>query len=127
MAFSPVDPDILYVTFNGGAEALRIFQLHFYPSSLSATDIPITANFPASSRMASVIAGDGHKVHVAYVGTDKGVFRGEAACEGCPWTWKNYSDGLPMVEVNDLLVDPKSKELRAATFGRGTWSVITAP
>ncbi len=74
-----------------------------------------------------VAVGDGHKANVAYVGTDRGVFRGEAPYEGGIWSWKPYNDGLPLVEVRDLLVDPTSKELRAATWGRGAWTVITGP
>ena len=74
-----------------------------------------------------MIAGDAYDENVAYVGTDKGVFRGQAACTGCLWLWKDYSDGLPLVEIKDLLVDPSSKELRAASWGRGAWGVITGP
>jgi len=32
---------------------------------------------------------------------------------------------LPLVEIKDILVDPSSKELRAGSWGRGAWSVVT--
>jgi hypothetical protein len=130
LALSPVDPNYLYVMFSAPDTTLTklsMFRLHFDPATLSLDVIPISQNFPAETRRPRVIAGDGHQVDVAYVGTDKGIFKGTATCPGCPWAWSDYSDGLPLVEIYDLLVDPTSKELRAASFGRGAWRVMTGP
>ena len=128
MAFAPTDHKVLYVTYGGGVPAhMRIWRLEYAPGPpgfWSATG-PQFESFPAN-RTPTVIAGDGHSAGVAYVGTDRGVYRcatGEPTWDNC----KEYNVGLPLVEIKDLLVDPVSKQLRAATWGRGAWSVITGP
>jgi hypothetical protein len=126
LAFSSVDHEVLYVTTPGGDPTRRLWQLRITGSPPTAPGLYATGNFPQNLD-ARVIAGDAHKTHVAFVGTQKGVYRGEAPYEGGKWTWAPYNDGFPLVEVTDLIVDPTSKELRAATYGRGAWAVITGP
>ncbi len=125
MAFAPTDHRILYVLF-GGRDYLRVWRLTRNPGPTGAW-VPsnITDNFP-SGRDACVIAGDGHHSGIAYVGTDKGVY---AWTDGRPTydSWRDYSLGLPLVQVNDLLIDPRSRHLRAGTWGRGVWAVATGP
>jgi len=110
----------------GGRDYLRIWRLTLNPGP-PGTWVPsnITDNFP-SGRDARVIAGDGHHSGIAYVGTDKGVY---AWTDGKPTydSWRDYSLGLPLVEINDLLIDPTSRDLRAGTWGRGVWAVVTGP
>ncbi|MFC1712171.1 CARDB domain-containing protein [Candidatus Poribacteria bacterium] len=126
MAFAPTDHKILYVTFHGGRSYLRIWRLEMNPGPPESWSCyNITDNFP-TNLTPQIIAGDGHTTDKAYVGTEKGVY--------C-WTnneptwksWQPYNDGLPLADVRDLLVDPTSKQLRAATYGRGAWSTITGP
>jgi photosystem II stability/assembly factor-like uncharacterized protein len=138
MAFAPTNHRILYVVYRGIVDPYRRIERFEMNQQGSWNGSWITDNLPTKHVFATyvglsspmdvrTIAGDGHSDLVAYVGTDKGVFRGEAACGTCTWNWKPYNDGLPLVIVNDLLVDPTSKELRAATYGRGAWTVITGP
>jgi len=84
-------------------------------------------------RSADEVLSQGDQVYVtqnggavAYVGTDKGVY---AWTDGKPTydSWRDYSLGLPLVEINDLLIDPTSRDLRAGTWGRGVWAVVTGP
>ncbi len=125
MAFAPSNYKVLYVAFKGGQAYNRIWRfvlLDGYPF-WSAENI--TENFP-SDKTIKVIAGDGYNDEIAYVGTEEGVYRWVGS-EAKYKSWKPYSTGLPMANVSDLLVDPTSKELRAATNGRGAWRVITGP
>jgi photosystem II stability/assembly factor-like uncharacterized protein len=128
LTFAPTDYKVLYALFDiGGNKAYtRIWRFVMNPGppvSWSASNI--TDNFP-TNRTPLVICGDGHRSDVVYVGTEKGVFRwddNKATYE----SWRPYNDCLPLAIINDLLVDPSSKELRAATQGRGAWTVITGP
>jgi len=125
LAFAPTDYKVLYVTFNGGSAYMRIWRLVMNPGPPETwSPYNITDNFP-TNRHPVVIAGDGHSADKAYIGTESGVFRGVDT--GGTWNWQPYSKGLPLADIRDLLVDPSSKELRAATYGRGAWSVITGP
>jgi hypothetical protein len=59
------------------------------------------------------------------VGTDSGVYRGYPTLINYQpsWNWQPYSAGLPLVQINDLIAVKLTGELRAATWGRGVWSV----
>ncbi len=133
MVFAPTNNKVLYATYGGCDPYRRIERFDvqadgsigistFIAGSLPTKHIPSGANVNIRT-----IAGDGHSDLIVYVGTDKGIFQGKSTCGygSCTWTWKPYNDGFPLVIVNDLLVDPTSKELRAATYGRGAWTVIT--
>jgi hypothetical protein len=125
MSFAPTDYRVLYVLF-GARDYLRIWRLSLNPGPPDAWNLSnITDNFP-SARDARVVAGDGHHSGVAYVGTDKGVY---TWTDGKPTydSWQDFSIGLPLVQVNDLVVDPLSRDLRAGTWGRGAWAVATGP
>ena len=127
MAFAPTDNRVLYVLYDVGDAAAytRIWRYTINPGPPEVwTAENITDNFPPQRRPI-VIAGDGYNSSIAYIGTDKGVWRGVDT--GGTWNWQPYNKGLPLVEVKDLLVDASSKELRAATFGRGVWATITGP
>jgi len=52
-----------------------------------------------------------------YVGTDIGVFR--SLDDGI--SWERFSDGLPTVRVEDLVLNPATGVLVASTHGRGAW------
>lgn len=127
MALSTVDPHILYVVFSGGSEWAKIYQFEISTNPPGAVGYPITRNFPAANLTPLVISGDPNNANVAYVGSGKGVYRGEGPYTGGLWQWTEYNTGFPLVEVTDLLAEPKSKQLRAATRGRGAWAVSTRP
>ena len=59
---------------------------------------------------------------VWYAGRDLGVWR--TVDSGMHWT--RYASGLPNVLVLDLQFRRGSSELRAATYGRGLWSINAA-
>ena len=57
---------------------------------------------------------------------DKGVYR-YTHSQPTYASWSAYNSGLPLVQVRDLTIDPFSKMLIAATWGRGAWTAITGP
>ena len=128
MSFAPTDGNVLYAVWGiGGAKAYTgITRIHL---NLDPGSPPVAAfmgaGFPLN-KTPRLIAGDAHDGNIAYVGTGSaGVYRWDATKPY--WSaWTSYNACLPMaVDVRDMLVDPTSKELRLATFGRGAWRVIT--
>lgn len=129
MAFSPADHKVLYVTFNasGTQGYTRIWRYEMNPGPpVTWSPSNITDNFRVDLSP-QVISGDGHDADIAYVGTNAGgVYRWDAA-KPTYESWQPYNFCLPgAVDVRDLIVAP-NKELRAATWGRGAWSVVTGP
>jgi hypothetical protein len=129
MAFAPTDNRTLYVAFDiGGSRAYtRLWRIVMNPGPpVTWTPSNITDNFPENLRVRAV-TGDGHTADVAHVATHRGgVYR---------WTgsrpsyerWRPYNVCMPgAVDVRDLLV-ASDRTLRAATWGRGAWTVETGP
>ena len=142
MAFAPTDPNVLFVLYETVGDWGRIDRIHRIEKQTDGTwkDVNITGFFPwwhaiTVNNKAQLgtpvellsIAGDGYSSAACHVGTDKGVLRGEADAV-LPWyNWKPYNDGLPLAQISDMHVDPTSKKLRAATWGRGAWQCETGP
>lgn len=121
MAFAPTNDNILYVTYQGSDAYRRIERLENTGSSWMMSYI--SHNLPSNVAVTAV-AGDGKSSSIIYVGTDRGVFRGDVNSPTYDM-WHPYNDGLPCIKITDLLVDNTSKMLCAATYGRGAWRVIT--
>lgn len=60
-----------------------------------------------------------------YVATDVGVFQTSNA--GATWEDITQPRGLPNVQVNELIANPTTGYLTAATFGRGIWRMKIVP
>eukprot|EP01012_Entosiphon_sulcatum_P025362 TRINITY_DN30681_c0_g1_i1.p1 TRINITY_DN30681_c0_g1~~TRINITY_DN30681_c0_g1_i1.p1 ORF type:complete len:893 (-),score=80.58 TRINITY_DN30681_c0_g1_i1:37-2715(-) len=54
-----------------------------------------------------------------YIGTDIGVYHWDTTSK--QWEVFNNSSAMPSIEVTDLGINYKNKELWAATYGRGLW------
>jgi len=59
---------------------------------------------------------------ILYVGTDLGVFYKSDTGS----LWQPYNNGLPVVRISQLNVNYTTKQLWAATYGRGMWSSPTS-
>jgi hypothetical protein len=142
MAFAPTNPNVLYVIYDTPTLFNLVDRIHRFEMQPNGTwtDTNITSDFPwthvylAGNQvqigpvvMLLSVSGDAYDDTVLYVGTDKGVMRGAYDAGTSKWKWTPYNNGFPLGTVVDLVVDPSSKQLRAATFGRGAWSVITGP
>jgi photosystem II stability/assembly factor-like uncharacterized protein len=57
---------------------------------------------------------------VIYAGTDIGVYR--ITLDGAG-TWEPFGTGLPTVVVNRLAYNRTTRQLFAATYGRGLWAI----
>ncbi|MEZ5016774.1 MAG: T9SS type A sorting domain-containing protein [Flavipsychrobacter sp.] len=56
---------------------------------------------------------------ITYVGTAVGVFYIDSASNN---KWEPFTGGMPSIEVADLGINYTTKEIWAATYGRGLWS-----
>ena len=132
LSVSPSDStNLLFVAFRTGSayKNNRFYYIEMDHDDLSKSTVHnITGNFPVNLAP-RVIVGDPNEAYVAYVGTDKGVWRWKLATGGS-FKWKPYNDGLPLTTVVDLQIAPGPDDmsiLLAATKGRGAWRVITKP
>jgi PKD repeat protein len=75
-------------------------------------DVPVTALVPAP--------GDPRELFAA---TDVGVFR---STDGGA-SWSAFSAGLPNTTVSSLAFRPGTRDLFAATYGRGAWTIAVPP
>ena len=120
-----VDEDnrtFLYASF-GGAGAGRVFRLATTSPTFVAQDI--TSDLPVG-RAVKTIAIDRNRKLTVYAGTDRGVFRGRSLDNGATWFWRPYTNGMPPeADVRELEVHPGTGIMRAATFGRSAFEVIT--
>lgn len=111
------DPRRAVATVSGSGAA------HVYLTTDAGTTwTSISANLPDMPANAAVIADDSPN-HI-FVGNDVGVF--ETTDGGLTWT--NTPSGLPNVIVNDLSYNRTTKQLVAATYGRGLfrYSLVSA-
>ena len=92
----------------------------FFTTNAGQSWSNISGALPDMPVNAGVIIEDGSD-HF-FVGTDVGVF--ETTDGGLTWTIS--PSGLPNVVVNDLSYNPVTKQLVAATYGRGLWSFSLA-
>ncbi len=58
---------------------------------------------------------------VMYVGTDLGVFYMDSTTAG---VWASFRKNMPFIEVLDIAINNTTKEVWAATYGRGMWSSV---
>lgn len=60
-------------------------------------------------------------LNVLYAGTDLGVYYMDSSTAGA---WDQFRKNMPPVEVLDLGINYTTKEIWAATYGRGMWSSV---
>ena len=121
MAFAPTNPNVLYVAYSCSDPYFKVQRLVWSESGVWMGTW-VCENLP-DNIIVNAVAGNGYSDSIFYIGTNKGVYRGDCAVP----TYDRltpYNDGLPLIEVTDLLID-SSKQLRAATYGRGAWVVVT--
>ncbi len=112
MVFSIANPDILYMT-SRNPKTVRLVN------NTGTWNLQnISKGLPMNPRC---IAGDGFNESIAYVGTEKGIYKWDELAG----FWTSYNKGFPLTKVTDVQVNPISKELLAATWGRGAWTVVT--
>ena len=108
-----------YVAFGGylGLPSRHVFVttdagLTWTNVSGEIPDVPVTALVPAP--------GDPRELFAA---TDVGVFRSTNGGA----SWSAFSAGLPNTTVSSLAFRPGTRDLFAATYGRGMWTISVPP
>jgi len=133
------DPETVYVSFGGTCPDTdwscprRVYRLRRQdasPTEETTEARDITFDLPWRTEIGiklkvNTVAVDRMHPQTVYVGTNRGVFRGRSSDQGVTWTWTPYNEGLPMADVRDLEVHPRTGVMRAATFGRGAFEVDT--
>lgn len=148
-----VDPDdaptIVYAAFGGSDPRVYRFQ-RTAPTAIIATPLAarspvelsygllralggapgllaptaITTGLPAGLGV-NTLAVDAMRPFTIYAGTNRGVFRARSGDGGATWSFTDYNAGLPPADVRALRVQPTTGLMRAATFGRSAYQVLT--
>lgn len=92
------------------------------PGLLAPT--PLTAGLPSGVSVRT-LAVDAMRPLTIYAGTSQGVFRARSTDGGATWSFGSYNAGLPLADVRALRVQPTTGLMRAATFGRSAYQVLT--
>ncbi len=112
--FAPHDDNLLFVTYAGYQnDGEKVFMSDdggttWQNITYNLGDIPVHA-----------VVIDNTPEHNIFVGTEIGVFRKTLS----ETTWAAFNNGLPQVPVRDLEINFGANELKAASWGRGLWTV----
>ncbi|MEO8575637.1 MAG: hypothetical protein ABI556_03005 [Gemmatimonadales bacterium] len=120
---SNFDTATVYVTFDNHRE--NDFKPYVYVSNdFGKTFRSIANNLPTGGvDFVHVIREDPYNRDLLFVGTDVGAY--SSTNRGA--TWQKFMTGLPTVPVHDLKIQPRERELIAATHGRSIWVTDIAP
>ncbi|MFO0844788.1 MAG: autotransporter-associated beta strand repeat-containing protein [Gemmataceae bacterium] len=107
-----VDPnnrDIAYVTVNafGGPQVYRT-------TDAGRNWSPLATGLPDSPAWKVVVNPRNNDV---YVGNDRGVYR----LPGGNGTWVRFGNGMPQVQVRELVINNTTNTITAGTYGRGVF------
>ena len=114
IAVHPHDPATAYAVFSGFGTG-HVFATRDYGTSWS----DITGDLP--DHPVNAVLLDPSELSRIYIGTDLGVFSSQAG-----GSWARLGEGLPMVAVFDLAVEPAAGVMVAATHGRGAFALPMA-
>ncbi len=116
IAVHPHDPATAYAVFSGFGTG-HVFVTRDYGASWS----DITGDLP--DHPVNAVLLDPSDLSRIYIGTDLGVFSSMGG-----GGWVRLGEGLPMVAVFDLAVEPAAGVMVAATHGRGAFALpVAAP
>jgi photosystem II stability/assembly factor-like uncharacterized protein len=123
IAVDPLDARTAYVAYSGfdsgGSGTGHVFRTSdggqtWQDVSAGLPDLPVnTLLIDPDSAVNST-------PRVLYAGTDIGVYRVTLDGSG---TWEPFGTGLPPVVVNRLAYNRTTRQLLAATYGRGVWAI----
>lgn len=123
IALDPQSPDVIYLAYNRSGQRIHMVRRTSTFSQFSFSRSDITSDFPPGLNVYS-LAVDPKKKYVLYAGTQRGVYKGRSFDGGNSWVWNSYNMGMPKaVHVSDLEIYDTTGLLRAATKGRGIYSI----
>ena len=93
----------------------------YHPYLFKTTDYgktwtDVTANLPAEGEIQAVREDD-RNPNLLFVGTEFGLF---VSTDGAK-SWERFMNDLPEVPVDDILIQPRDRDLILATHGRSIW------
>ncbi|HVU77276.1 MAG TPA: Arc family DNA-binding protein [Gaiellaceae bacterium] len=117
---------ITYTGYNANTPTTpgHVFQVDYNATTHTATWTDIdNGSGPIGDLPVTGIARD-DATGTLYVSTDFTVLADTASPNGTyDGNWRPAANGLPLVEVAGVSIDPKSRTLYAATHGRGIWQL----
>lgn len=121
----PTDAQTAYATYSG-FDAARAGAGHvFRTRNGGQTWTDITGglpDLPVNTLLIDPDSSTSTTPRVVYVGTDIGVYR--LVDDGAAG-WQPFASGMPFVPVTDIVYNPTTRMLVAATYGRGLWTIST--
>jgi photosystem II stability/assembly factor-like uncharacterized protein len=113
LVVSPYDPATAYVAFYNttGARVLRT-------TTMGPPWVDVTGTLPSGASARALALDWRFAPPTLYVGTGAGVYWSQD--DGA--TWEKDGADLPNVNIGDLVLDPATNQLFAATYGRGAWA-----
>lgn len=118
-AFSPADPNTLYVSFSGFDEDTAAQPGHLFKTSNALSGSPTWTDVsPPVNLPNNCVAIDPANAASVFVGTDQGVW--QSGNGGGNWTHFGPVNGMPNVAVYDLRFNANS-QITAFTHGRGAY------
>ena len=119
----PVNPLIAYATYSGFNSAGQ-GNGHVFKTSdggQSWADLSgALPDIPANTVLIDPDSAATNSPRIIYVGTDIGIYR---LVDVSPTTWQTFGNGMPFVPVTDIIYNATTKQLVAATYGRGIWTI----
>lgn len=118
----PLNAQRMYVAYSGFDSAGAGVGHVFSTSNGGQTWTDLSGNLPDVPVNSILIDPDsvGSTTPVLFLGTDVGVYR--ASLSGTP-VWTPFGRGMPPVVVTRLAWNPTTRQLLAATYGRGVWAI----
>ena len=119
LAFSPGDPNTLYVTYSGFDESTPGHAGHLFKTTDALAATPTWKDVsPPVDLPNNCVATDPNLPGLIYVGTDIGIWY--SADGAGTWTHYGPSSGMPNVAVYDLRLNSNG-QVTAFTHGRGAY------
>jgi photosystem II stability/assembly factor-like uncharacterized protein len=119
----PLDARTVYVSYSGfdsgGSGVGHVFRSRDGGASWENVSAGLP-DVPVNTLLVDPESLDGATPRTLYAGTDIGVYR--ITLDGAG-RWEPFGSGLPPVVVNRLAYNVTSRQLLAATYGRGIWAI----
>jgi len=113
---SPFDAGAAYVTFDGHRTDDHNPYV-FMTKDFGETWASLKANLPAGN--VNVITADTRNRDLLFLGTEYGLY---VSMNGGR-EWKPFMQGLPTVRIDDIIIQPRERDLIVGTHGRSIWIV----
>jgi photosystem II stability/assembly factor-like uncharacterized protein len=124
----PANPLIAYATYSGfnsaGQGSGHVFKTA--DGGQVWTDISgALPDIPANTVLIDPDSATGTSPRTIYVGTDIGIYKLVDSTPAAPASWQTFGNGMPFVPVTHIIYNATTKQLVAATYGRGIWTIST--